>query len=187
MKNFAKHIRRAASMLLALVMLVAGFAVPAYAGSDWDLLEIRLSWTDTDGNTQEAMALPVAWSEDQSFWAQVTADAPLSALTINISHPDHAYTYDPADGSTLLEVVDAGEEMDVTNTIVINAYDGENLVDTFNLYISTMIEMPEEPTPEPTEEPTPEPTEEPTPEPTEEPTPEPTEEPTPEPTEEPTP
>ncbi|MBQ7305972.1 MAG: hypothetical protein IJW85_07155, partial [Clostridia bacterium] len=139
--------RRMAAWVLALVMLLTSFAVPAYAQADWERLAIRLSWLDANGNAQEAYAAPVTWSQDQSYWVQVTADAPLSALTINISHPDHAYSFDPADGSTLMNVVDAGMAMDGVNTIAISAFENDAWVTSYNLYISTQIAMPEAPTP----------------------------------------
>ena len=38
--------RRMAAWVLALVMLLTSFAVPAYAQADWERLTIRLSWLD---------------------------------------------------------------------------------------------------------------------------------------------
>jgi len=148
MMNLAKLSRRFSALMLALVMLMTGFVVPAYAQGDWDMLNIRLMWTDANGNTQEAYAAPVSWSQDQSYWVQVTADAPLSALMMNISHPNHAYVFDPADGSTLMNVVDASS-LDGTSMVTINAYENDAWADSFNLYVSTSISMPEEPRQEP--------------------------------------
>ncbi|MBP3637327.1 MAG: hypothetical protein J6K13_07220, partial [Clostridia bacterium] len=149
MKYPANLSRRLAAFLLTLVMLMTSFAVPAYAQADWEMLSIRLSWLDANGAAYEAYAAPVSWSQDQSYWVQVSADAPLHALTMNISHPNHTYAFDPADGSTLMNVVDAGSAMDGVNKVVINAYENDAWATSFNLYVSTQISMPEQPAPEP--------------------------------------
>ena len=141
--------RRLMALVLTLALLVAGWTVPAYAQEDWELLNIRLTWQDAGGNTYETYASPVSWSEDHAYWAQVSADAPLTALTLYVSHPNHAYTFDPADGSTLLNVVDAGTTVDMLNAITLTAYENDAPAAVFSLFISTSTAMPEEPQPEP--------------------------------------
>ncbi len=119
--------------------------IPAQALEDWSLLSITLSWTDALGNPGFAMATPVPYGTEQAFWAQVDVAAPLDQLVITISHPNHPeYVFDPANGSTLLNVVDSGAVMDMLTAIPITAMANEMFADTYTLYVSTQM-MPQDP------------------------------------------
>ena len=183
-----KRAGRLLAFFMALIMVCCTVVMPAAASSDWMDLVITLRWNNGESEFS-SVAAPVAMAEN-TFWVQVDENA-LNSLVIDLYHPARSYQFDPASGSILQNVIPAGEFVDGSSCIMINAVDETGVFETYYLYISTVTPVPvlvtEEPTAEPTEEPTPEPTEEPTPEPTEEATPEPTEEPTPEPTEEPTP
>ena len=72
--------RRLVALLLTLTMVLGLAPVSALAQDDWQQLVITLSWVDANGNSSQLDAQPVTWSTDQSFWAQVTADAPLLHL-----------------------------------------------------------------------------------------------------------
>ena len=137
------------AMLLSVAMMLTMFAWPASAQEDWKELVITLSWPSGDG-VASVTAAPVEWSDDQSFWAQVDAQAPLNALTITMAHPNHAYVFNPASGTVLSYVVDAGDGTDPLTAQVIMA-DDQGIPETFHLYISTMpVPMdPPQPTPDP--------------------------------------
>ena len=137
-----KYTRRLVSLLMSLVMLLSMVSMPALAEESWQLLSITLSW----------VAYPVAWSQEQAFWAQVDPAAPFEALTISLSHPEFDYTFDPADGSVLTDVMDAGAVMDDMAAVHIVAYEGDVPMDNYVLYISTEM-MPEETPEEDFEEP----------------------------------
>ena len=141
---------RITAFFAALILCLQMMVVPALAQEDWSMLSITLSWTDASGNPGFAMATPVATGTEQAFWVQVDPSAPLDQLTITLSHPYHAYTFEPADGSVLQNVQDSGAEMDMMTGIPIIANDAEtgNFADSYTLYVSTqsMPVVPEVPT-----------------------------------------
>ncbi|MBQ8072613.1 MAG: hypothetical protein IJ231_02505, partial [Clostridia bacterium] len=177
-------LRKLLAGLMACLMLAAVAASgPARAEED-ELTFISLFLED-----QVWQAVPVEGLENV-YWVMVPAEM-LESLSLRIFNQDHAYVYEPADGSLLEGLMDAGTTLEGPS-LMITATEGEDVV-FFQLYVSTQAvypvmeemtlpEITEEPTPEPTEAPTAEPTV--TPEPTEAPTAEPTA--TPEPTEAPT-
>ena len=136
--------RRLVALLLTLTMVLGLAPVSALAQDDWQQLVITLSWVDANGNSSQLDAQPVTWSTDQSFWAQVTADAPLGALTITAAHPNHGYSFLIGDEDGSLNIYDTGSEMVTDNRIMIRAFEGDALVDIYYLYVSTQI-MPQEP------------------------------------------
>ena len=141
---------RITAFFAALILCLQMMVVPALAQEDWSMLSITLSWTDASGNPGFAMATPVATGTEQAFWVQVDPSAPLDQLTITLSHPYHAYTFEPADGSVLQNVQDSGAEMNMMTGIPIIANDAEtgNFADSYTLYVSTqsMPVVPEVPT-----------------------------------------
>lgn len=138
-----KYTRRLVSLLMSLVMLLSMVSMPALAEESWQLLSITLSWTDAEGMPGMTEAYPVPWSQEQAYWAQVEPTAPFEALTISLFHPEYEYTFDPADGTQLMDVVDTGAMMDEMAAIHITAYEGDEPMDNYVLYISTQM-MPEE-------------------------------------------
>ena len=142
-----KRVSRILAFLAACILCLQMTFIPAQALEDWSLLSITLSWTDALGNPGFAMATPVPYGTEQAFWAQVDVAAPLDQLVITISHPNHPeYVFDPANGSTLLNVVDSGAVMDMLTAIPITAMANEMFADTYTLYVSTQM-MPEDPMP----------------------------------------
>ena len=161
-KTWTNGLKKLAALTLALLMALA--VLPAAAApEDWDQTSITLTWMDEEGQQYFASAMPVANTE-YTFWVLVPNDPALLAggLTLNISNPLHEYLYDPAAGSNLQGVIDAGEIVDGMSFVPIMVLDPETgaLVEQYSLYISTVTDQPIVPTPEPviTEEPvTPEP------------------------------
>ena len=137
-----KWISRVFAVLMALVLSLSALPIHAIALEDWQQLSITISWTDALGMTMSVQAMPVTWSMDQSFWAMIPADAPMAQLTVTMMHPSHAYTFDPASGSVLLQPMDAGATMDLTRVITIRAMEDGQFMDTFNLYLSTTAQEP---------------------------------------------
>ena len=62
MKYPAQAHKRALSLLLGLVMLLASFTFPALAAENWDQLQIMLNWTDANGQPFSMLAEPVTGS-----------------------------------------------------------------------------------------------------------------------------
>lgn len=146
---------RISALLLALCMLLGLGLGTARAEADWQALQLTLTWTDAAGESQSAVAVPVAWSTDQSFWAQVVADAPLDQLTLSVAHPDHPeYVFQPGNGEVLQNVMDAAALDQMTMVTITASDETGNVLDTYHLYVSTQM-MPEEPaaTEAPAEEP----------------------------------
>ena len=142
-----KHSQRLIAWLLSLVMLLSVITVPAYAQADWSEAVLTLSWTDAAGNVMSVTAEPVLWSQDQSFWAMVTPDAPITALTLDVMHPRHAYTYELPEGYSMQFLMDAGYEMNVDTVLPIMLYENGAYADMYNLYVSTQM-MPQEAVPQ---------------------------------------
>jgi len=131
--------------LLLLLLLPLQFIPSAFAASDWSDLQMLVSWTDGSGNPQSAMAVPLEWSTYNTFWVQVTNDAPLNGLMLSISHPNHpGYEFTPDSGELLSNVQNALSLE--SNAIYITAFNGNQMADQYVLYISTNI------TPTPTPE-----------------------------------
>ena len=143
--NGGKRVSRVLAFLAACILCLQMTFIPAQALEDWSLLSITLNWTDAQGNPCFAMATPVPYGTEQAFWAQVDITAPLDQLVITISHPNHPeYVFDPANGSTLLNVVDSGTAMDMMTAIPITAMANETFADSYTLYVSTQM-MPQDP------------------------------------------
>ena len=162
MKYPAQAHKRALSLLLGLVMLLASFTFPALAAENWDQLQIMLNWTDANGQPFSMLAEPVTGNVDQAFWAQVDASAFNGTMTISVSHPEHPeYSFSPAEGEPV-NAIDAGASMDGTPVIITAMVNGET-VDTYLLYVSSLPMPQETPAEAPTEVPTEVPTDTPAP------------------------
>ncbi len=138
-------LKRALSLVLCAVMLLGLFPASALALDDWQSLSVTLAWVDAAGTPMQVQAMPVPWSQNQAFWAQVPADVPLDTLTVTPMHPNHAYTFQLGDDFGTVTWQDAGTELLEDAGIMIRAYENDMLVDTYQLYVSTLIAMPEEP------------------------------------------
>jgi hypothetical protein len=136
--------RRMLSLTMVLLMAIPWVSAPALAASDWSDLSISVTWQDGSGNTQSMAAVPMEWNQAKgnTFWVQVTNDAPLDGLTLNISHPNHPdYTFAPGNGEVLTNVQNAqGLE---SNAVFITAFNGNDQADSYILYVSTNVVPPE--------------------------------------------
>ncbi|MBQ6721502.1 MAG: hypothetical protein IJQ88_04980, partial [Clostridia bacterium] len=141
------RLRRVISLLTALLMLTAWLPLAAATPQDWTELQIELTWPNADGTQGSSLALPIEGME-YGFWAYVPAEA-LNQLTINLSHPGHAYFFIPESGSLLTEVVPVSTTVDDTSFVLIQAAEGDQ-TEAYYLYISTVTEEPPTVTPEPT-------------------------------------
>ena len=142
MNAINKRTGRLLAFVLAVVLGLSGLPFGAGALEDWTQTAMTISWTDAAGMPASVQAVPVAWSTDQAFWAMLPADAFMTQLTLTISHPGHAYTYDPASGAVLLQPMDTGSAMDVTKVITIRAMENDQFMDTYNLYLSSAASEP---------------------------------------------
>ncbi|MGN1018992.1 MAG: hypothetical protein ACI4O7_01355, partial [Aristaeellaceae bacterium] len=89
--------QRVLALVLTLMMLLTGFALPAQA-EKWQQLSVILSWTDGAGNPVSATAAPVIWSGDQAYWVRVTQEALVQGMTLSVSDPAGQYTYSTPTG-----------------------------------------------------------------------------------------
>ncbi len=142
--------RRMLSLMMVLLMAIPWVSAPAMAASNWNGLDIKVYWMDENSNRVDSgSAAHVSWmTAYDAFWLSVPGNAPLSALFLSISYPDHSdYTFNPGNDSSLSGVVNAGDL--ASASVPISVTDGSgNSVGFFNLYISTNP-VPPEPAPTP--------------------------------------
>ncbi|MBP5728860.1 MAG: hypothetical protein J6Y48_17460, partial [Clostridia bacterium] len=144
MKNRQSWIlKRAAAMLIALMLLFSAVPAAVAASPDWSQLVITISWYDAGtGETRSLNAEPV-WDAEGNFWIMLPQDAPFDGLTISVIHPAHNYMISPAEGETLYGVSIAGDTMDGMSYIPISATDPDTgVTETFCLYISITVSQP---------------------------------------------
>ena len=130
-------IRRALAWLVTLAMMLSLTGTHALAQEDWQALSITLTWVDEWGNPGLVTATPVEGSVEQAFWAQVPQEAMASGVSLLLTHPGHSYAFQPADGEPLTGLMDAGDTMDSQLAVPIYAFEGEQLADSYLLYVST--------------------------------------------------
>ena len=134
-----KRAGRLLAFFMALIMVCCTVVMPAAASSDWMDLVITLRWNNGESEFS-SVAAPVAMAEN-TFWVQVDENA-LNSLVIDLYHPARSYQFDPASGSILQNVIPAGEFVDGSSCIMINAVDETGVFETYYLYISTVTPVP---------------------------------------------
>ena len=149
MLNRKALLRRLLAMAVSILMTLS--AIPGLAVTDgWDGTMIQLSWMEDD-TPMSSEAIPI---EDfaGSFWTLLPADRNLSNLQINILNPGNEdYTYVLSDGMFPIDIASipsmpqlfAGSELnEFTPYVFIYVYRGDELADTWKLYISQETSSP---------------------------------------------
>ena len=133
--------------LIAFFVLIACLLLPlaSQAATAQDI-SISVQWTDALGNTQiSAPAVPVTDApEENRFWLTLPWDAPMNALTLQISDLSGAYvSFAPNQGDVLEGLMDANGTLDGPFTVIsaCNAF-GE-WTGVYYLYVSYQP-MPQE-------------------------------------------
>ena len=103
-----KTLRKMVAWCLTMVMILCTLPVWGVSAEMADLPQILLSW-EADGEETRVFAAPVEGA-DNCFWARVPETA-LNSLVLWIDNPAQNYEYDPANGSMLESVTDAGDSM----------------------------------------------------------------------------
>ena len=145
MNKTLKNLVRKLGVVVCLCMVCLLLTVPACASEDWNALNISITY-EYQGETVTVNATPVAWSEDQAFWAYIPQEA-WPSVQISVMHPYHenlSYTCQ-LDMYGQLTLMDAGTVMAPENACTIVATDESGqMLDMFRLYLSTQSEYPEQ-------------------------------------------
>jgi len=98
-------LKKAAALMLALLMVLAAVPAALAASPDWAELVITLSWTGADGEVQSVTAVPQIGTEtgEGCFWAMVPPETLPNGLTFTAMHPMHEYEFFPASGTSWKE------------------------------------------------------------------------------------
>ena len=140
MKKHSWILKRAAALLIALMLALSVLPAAMAVSPDWSQMIITVSWVDAEtGETRSVEAVPVPDAEG-SFWILLPPEAPMEGLTITVFHPAHEYQYD---GALAMPVADAGEYLDGVNFTPFFVTDpATETAEQFNLYFSKATAVP---------------------------------------------
>ncbi len=93
LKTGASQLHRVLTFVLALVLLMTTWTLPAKAQNSWDELFISISATDMNGMPVSIPATPVAGSEQPAYWVTLDPFMLGSMLTVEVTHPDPGYRF----------------------------------------------------------------------------------------------
>ena len=140
--------RRLSALLLALLMALGSLV--ALAAPVTDPVSFTLSWTGADGQPQTQTALAVPYPDYAgSYWLYAPAEAisqsPVLLLSDNFAQYPGGFSIPSGQPLANLPYVDAGGSLQ-QGAMPVYAYDASNnVLATFQLYISTMAPEPEAP------------------------------------------
>ena len=142
--------RRMLSFVMVLLMAFPWVSTPAMAASEWSNgLEIKISWTDINGNTVESEAASlISWAQGDVFWLTLSSDILQNSLTLKINNPNYpGYSYTPNNGDSL-GIVTGADNLEGNPVLInVNNESGTPVTDpstAIRLYISAAPKPPAE-------------------------------------------